>query len=119
MHPLIVGKDHVVQYRQLFLDAINWYSRTLVEDLTERKKRLVPYVSDPDYSLLIDLKKRVESGSEISDGKVNDLLGLVVTKYHAHLVELEKEPWIREDTIKKQLDLLDEISRSDIVRIKK
>jgi len=119
VHPLIVGKDHVVQYRKLFLDAVNWYSRILVEDLTESKKRFVSYVSDPDYSLLLDLKKKIEAGNEIPDEKMNDLLGLVVTKYHAHLVELGKEPWIREDAVKKQLDQLDQITRGDIVKNKK
>ena len=111
VHPLTVGKDHVIQYRKLFLDAINWYSQTLVESLAQSNKQLVPYVSDPDYSLLLDLKKRVESGGDVPNGKANDLLGTIVGEYHLHLRKLGKVSWIREDTVQRQVAQIDEITR--------
>jgi len=120
VHPLTVGKDHVVQYRKLFLDAVNWYSQALVERLAQpNTKHLAPYVNDPDYSLLLDLKKRVESGDEVPSGKMNDLLGAIVGEYHLHLNKLVEVSWIREDTIQKQLTQLDEITRNSIVKAKR
>jgi len=112
VHPLTVGKDHVIQYRKLFLDAVNWYSQALVERLTQpNTKHLVPYVNDPDYSLLLDLKKRVESGDEVPNGKMNNLLGTIVGEYHLHLRKLGAVSWIREDTVQRQMAQIDEITR--------
>jgi hypothetical protein len=76
-------------------------------------------VSDPDYSLLLELKKRVESGGDVPNGKANDLLGIIVGDYHSHLLELGKASWIREDTIQGQLTQLDEITRNGIVKVKR
>jgi len=114
-----VGKDHVVQYRKLFLDAVNWYSQVLVERLTQSAKHLVPYVADPDYSLLLDLRKRVELGDEVPNGRMNDLLGAIVGEYHLHLNELGGLSWIREDAIQKQLTQLDEMTKNSIVKAKR
>ena len=120
MHPLTVGKEDVVQYRKLFLDAVNWYSQTLVERLAQpNTKHLVPYVNDPDYSLLLDLKKRVELGDEVPNGRMNDLLGTIVGEYHLHLNELGGLSWIREDAIQKQLTQLDEMTKNSIVKAKR
>jgi hypothetical protein len=68
-------------------------------------------VSDPDYSLLLDLKKRVESGGDVPNGKANDLLGTIVGEYHLHLRKLGKVSWIREDTVQRQVAQIDEITR--------
>lgn len=115
---MIIAKEHVIKYRKLFLDAIDWYSKNLVRDLTENRKHLLPYVGNPDYSLIADLKKRIESGNEISDGKTNRLLGNIFGDYHTHLRKLKEEPWIREDVIDKQLGQFDEMTSQDIVKIK-
>ena len=116
---MMIAKEHVIKYRESFLDAIDWYSKNLVEELTENKKRLLPYVENPDYNLVPDLKKRIERGDEIEEGKPFRLIEHIVGGYQAHLCELKKEPWIREDAIGKQLGQIDEITGLDIVKIKK
>jgi hypothetical protein len=75
-------------------------------------------VNDPDYSLLPDLRKRVESGSEVPNGKMNNLLGAILSGYHLYLQRLGEVGWIREDTVQRQLTQLDEITRSGIVKMK-
>ncbi len=115
---MIIAKEHVIKYRKLFLDAIDWYSKNLVEDLTENRKHLLPYVENPDYNLVADLKKRIESGNEIIDGKTNRLLESIVGGYHTHLRKLKEEPWIRGDTIDEQVRQFDEMTSQDIVKIK-
>jgi len=119
VHPMFVSKEHVMKYRKIFLDATDWFSKQLVSDLTETKKHLLPYVKNPHYSLLVDLKKRIKSGNEIPSGKMNGLLAEIVGDYHNHLTKLKNESWIREDMIEEQLTQLDELTRLSIVENRK
>jgi hypothetical protein len=113
VNPLGLSSEQVTRYQELFLNAISWYETSLTED-----KRNERYVRDAGYSLIPHLKAKVESGEYLSSGKEIVLLEVILNEYLPHLRELEKKPWIKEETIAALLDQLTEITRDGLLKVK-
>jgi hypothetical protein len=110
----IVNEESVEAFRELFLDAINWYENTQVPD--EEK----PEFENPKYSLLNDLKAKVERTQELSpkDSELVKLLEAIVSDYYKHLLQLKQKPWSRKESVEDRIDEVERIVRGNYLRIK-
>lgn len=109
-----LSKEEVERFKQLFLDAIQWYEAHVVEE----DKWGEPYLRNVRYSLVPTLKDRVTFGKEIPADEIK-LLGVVLQEYYGLLTSLQRQSWVRRETVKGQLDQLDELIKQDLIRISK
>jgi hypothetical protein len=110
-----LSSGQVADHRKLFLDAIDWYVRSLVQE----NKQDGFYLDNPDYSLLHLLRKRVESAKELRDSSETKLLKLILNQYQGHLDSLKLKPWIRQDAVQRELDELSVLAQIDMVNARK
>ena len=96
---LPVGEEYVRRFNKLFLDAIKWYGIEQTHD----DKWIEQVISDKEYSLLADLKERVETGKEIPDRPLTRLLEQILTKYKGHLEELKGKLWVKKEGVDRRL----------------
>jgi hypothetical protein len=115
VNPLGLSSEQVRQYKKLFSDAINWYIR----DQVGKNKKIEHYIVDAEYSLLPKLKQIVDSGEELrSDEGLPTFLGEeVLTGYLAHLRTLKSQPWVKHETLKKQVVEMRNLSRDNDLKI--
>jgi hypothetical protein len=103
----LLSNEFVEAFHELFHDAIDWYEHTQISD-EER------FESDnPKYSLLSDLRTRVDNKQEFSprDRELRKLLEAILPAYHKHLNELRQKPWSRKETVEQRLDEIDRVLR--------
>jgi len=111
---LTLSKEQVEQYNKLFLAAVKWYGAEEVY----KDKRNESIISDREYSLLVDLREKIEQRREIPSGSIISLLQVVMSEYQAHLLSLRGKPWVRQEAIDGQLDQMKELTRNNDLRIK-
>jgi hypothetical protein len=111
---LALSREQVEQYNKLFLSAVKWYGAEEVY----KDKRNESIISDREYSLLIDLKGKIEQRKEIPSGSIINLLQVVMGEYQAHLLSLKEKPWVRKEAIDGQLAQMKELTRNNDLPIK-
>ena len=112
---LQLAREQVVANKRLFLSAIDWYVRGLVQE----NKQDAFYVNNPDYSLVHLLRVKIKSMQELSDSKETKLLKLILNQYQAHLGQLIEKPWIRQDVVDRELGDLALLAEIDMVEPRK
>ena len=97
--PEKIVKSHQVQpFKQLFNEAIDWFSKEL-----ETKDANKPFVNNPTYSLLPRLRKLILEETEGLELNERNLLLSITNKYRLYLEKeferLKHEKWIRQQGI--------------------
>jgi hypothetical protein len=110
----MLSSEHVEAFRELFLDAIDWYENTQISDGEK------PEFENPKYSLLNDLKVKVETKQELSskDRDLVKLLEAMLPDYHKHLLQLKQKPWSRKETVEERINDIECLVRGNYLRIK-
>lgn len=110
----IVSKEWVEAFHELFFDAIKWYEQTQIPSEEKMESE------NSKYSLLTDLRGKVEKKEEFSDRdrELVRLLEAILSEYRKHLVDLKKKPWSRKETVDMRLDDMERLVRGNVLRIK-
>jgi hypothetical protein len=109
-----LSSEQVTRYRELFLEAIEWYDTGLMESAEINRR----YVHDPEYSLLLVLKGKVQCRDYLRSETEIALLEDILNKYLPHLHELRGKPWIRKEAVQRRLDQLAEVTVDGLLRVK-
>jgi len=99
--------EYVRDFKKLFLDAIKWYDAKQVHD----DKTIERIISDKEYSLLVELRERVENGNDIPDKPLTELLEVILGEYQVFLRDLRSKVWVRRKTVDEQLEEIAELSK--------
>jgi hypothetical protein len=102
-----LSKDQVKEYSQIFLEAVEWYSK----NTTQKDQESGSNINDPKYSLLFDLKRNIESGEQMFDEVMIRLLRQVLRGFLNHLSLLKDKQWANQKVVMGQIAKLEQFDR--------